>query len=234
MKRQCWEHWCWGISDIQILNWIQILPLSGSCSIFCFHSFWIVAGCIIPQLHGERGWGNFMATSEESPFQSHCTYIRLSDEQQIMLKISGPEESSRNSGWYHPLWDGLLGIFICKTRKKSGPSENKTQCLLPGWGISEKNKSWSKGVFHFQHEREEIVVWVSRSLYKVLKIRAPCKTYYFFHLRKTIAISYVVIIILASNYLEYYFVLITQLTLIEDKNPVCLVWKKRSALFRSE
>lgn len=42
----------------------------------------IVAGCIIPQLHGERGWGNFMAVSEERPFQSHCSYIRLSDEQQ--------------------------------------------------------------------------------------------------------------------------------------------------------
>lgn len=43
----------------------------------------IVAGCIIPQLHGhERSCGNFMATSEESPFQSHCSYIRLSDEQQ--------------------------------------------------------------------------------------------------------------------------------------------------------
>lgn len=40
MKRQCWEHWWSGISDIQILNWIRILPLSGSCSIFCFCSFW--------------------------------------------------------------------------------------------------------------------------------------------------------------------------------------------------
>lgn len=38
-KRQCWEYWCSGLSDIQISNWIQILPHDGSCSIFCFHSF---------------------------------------------------------------------------------------------------------------------------------------------------------------------------------------------------
>lgn len=84
-KRQCWERWCSGISDIQIFNWIQILPLNGSCFLSVFSAsflFEIVVGCIIPQLHGERGWEYFTATLEESLFQSHCSYIRPSDEQQ--------------------------------------------------------------------------------------------------------------------------------------------------------
>lgn len=67
MKRQWWEHWWSGISDIQILNWIQILPLSSSCSIFCFCSFWDCYRVHNPQLHGERGWGYFMAASEKVP-----------------------------------------------------------------------------------------------------------------------------------------------------------------------
>lgn len=41
----------------------------------------IVKGCIIPQLRGERGWGYFMAASEENPFQWHCSKC-CSDEQQ--------------------------------------------------------------------------------------------------------------------------------------------------------
>ena len=65
-RRQCWEHWYLGSSDTQISNWIQILPLDGSCSIFCFCSFqdycrvhsppvtrwkrlWVFYGCV-------RGW----------------------------------------------------------------------------------------------------------------------------------------------------------------------------------
>ena len=55
MKRQCWEYW---VSPIfKSLNWIKILPLNGSCSIFCFCSFrdcWRVHDC--PVTWWKRLW----------------------------------------------------------------------------------------------------------------------------------------------------------------------------------
>lgn len=135
MKRQCWEHWCLGISDIQILNWIHILPLNGSCSVFCFHSF---SGCC--RVHNptvtwwKRLWVFYGWIRRSLPSHTAATSGPL-----MSNKIMPPlEKGSGNPGWYHPLWEGLLGIVICENRTKSSLYKKKTQNLLLGQEIGEK------------------------------------------------------------------------------------------------
>lgn len=118
MKRQCWEHWCSGISGIQIWNWIQILPLSGSCSIFCFCSFWDC--CRVhnsPVIWSWKKLGEFYGYIRRKPLpltlQLHQTLWWATKK---CFNIPWPEESSGNSGWYS-LWDAYWEFLYAKLEK---------------------------------------------------------------------------------------------------------------------